>query len=82
MGVLEKLETLLTREFPLPDKVKLEDDDGIIGSVVSARFTGLQPRERINILWDYLDQHLAREEKRRVVMIIALTPEDAIAYST
>lgn len=81
MGVVEKVETLLKNSFPPPDTVRLEDDDGIIGTVVSERFVGMPTFDRITIIWDLLDDHLTRDERSRVVLIVASTPEEEIAYS-
>lgn len=81
MEVLEKVEALLKNAFPPPDKVSLEDDDGIIGTVISDRFVGMPMFDRITIIWDLLGQHLTRDERNRVVLIVASTPEEEIAYS-
>jgi hypothetical protein len=80
MDLLEKVKRLLIKEFPPPDKVELEDDDGIIGAVTSKQFEGLEAIDRINIIWDLLDKNLNREERRRVVTIVAVTPVEEIAH--
>ena len=81
MEILEKVNSILTGAFPPPDRVSLEDDDGIIGTVVSPRFEGMEMIDRINMIWDRLDQNLTPAERRRVVIIVAATPEEEIAYS-
>ena len=80
MELLEKVRALLLKEFPPPDKVELDDDNGIIGAVISRRFEGLESIDRINIIWDLLDKNLTRNERRRVVTIVAVTPIEEIAH--
>jgi hypothetical protein len=81
MDLVKKVETLL-RNSPLrPDDVNLDGSDGIIGWVVSKRFEGLESIDRMNMLWDILDAGLTKEERRRIVMIVAATPVEAIAHS-
>ncbi len=75
-----RLKVLLEREFPPPARIELEDDDGIIGAVITKRFIGLPSRARIDILWDYLDENLTAEEQRRIVTIVCLTPPEARAH--
>jgi hypothetical protein len=81
MDLVERLRAILTRYFPPPDRVSLEDDDGIIGSVVSSQFEDVEMMDRINMIWDRLDPVLTPEERRRVVLIVAATPEEEAAYS-
>jgi hypothetical protein len=57
--------------------VRLEDDDGISGFVVSPRFKGMSSLDRQKLIDDILDHApdpLNKEERRRVLMIAALTP--------
>lgn len=82
MAVTEKVESILKEIFPPPDKIDLEDDDGIIGTVTSERFVGMETIDRINLIWDTLRKGLTPEEKRRVVLIVAATPEEEIAYTS
>jgi stress-induced morphogen len=82
MELVEKVRDLLTTAFPPPSKIELEDDDGIIGTIVSSKFEGMESIDRINIIWDILDQNLTPDERRRVVIIVAATPADEIAYTS
>ena len=82
MEVVEKVRALLTSAFPPPDKLDLEDDDGIIGTLVSERFEGVPVRDRIDMIWDVLDKNLTPEERRRVVLIVAATPVEEIVYTS
>jgi acid stress-induced BolA-like protein IbaG/YrbA len=57
--------------------VRLEDDDGISGFVVSPHFKGMTSLDRQKLIDDILDHApdpLSKEERRRVLMIAALTP--------
>jgi hypothetical protein len=57
--------------------VRLEDDDGISGFVVSPRFKGMSSLNRQGLIDDILDNGpdpLSKEKRRRVLMIAALTP--------
>jgi stress-induced morphogen len=77
-GLLTRVETLLREAFPPPDQIlRLEDDDGIIGVVASGRFRGLEGIDRQNMIWDVLDARLTPEQRRRIVIIAAVTPEEA-----
>jgi hypothetical protein len=82
MGLVEKVDSILKEVFPPPDKIVLEDEDGIIGTVTSARFVGMDTIDRIHLIWDALAKGLTPEERRRVVLIVAATPEEEIAYTS
>ena len=76
MGLITEVTSILRTAFSPPDKIELEDDDGIVGSVVSSRFEGMEMIDRINLIWDLLDENLPREKRRRVILIVAATPEE------
>jgi hypothetical protein len=82
MGLVEKVEATLRGVFPPPDKIVLEDDDGIIGTVTSERFVGMEMIDRIHLIWDALKQGLTPDEQRRVVLIVAATPVEETAYTS
>ena len=81
MELVDEVEAVLSEAFPPPDKIELEMRDGIIGAVVSARFEGLESYDRMKMIWNILREKLPREKHRRVVMIVAATPDEEIAYS-
>jgi hypothetical protein len=81
MDLVEKIQALLTRAFPSPDKVRLDEDDGIYGTITSNRFEGMETIDRIHIIWDILDHGLTAEERRQILMVIPATPEEEIAYT-
>jgi hypothetical protein len=81
MDLVEKLRAILTAEFPPPATISLDDDDGIIGIVVSPRFKGMDAMDRVNLIWDLLGSRLTPEERRRVLTVVAATPEEEIFHS-
>ena len=80
MELVKKIEDVLRRTFPEPGHMRLEDNDGITGWVASACFRGLDFRDRANLIWDVLDKELSNDERRRIVTIVAVTPEEEIAH--
>jgi len=84
MEIVKKVEALLKEVFPPPDKIDLEDDDGngIIGSVTSERFVGMETIDRVHMIWDCLGKGLTPQERRRVVLIVAVTPFEEIAHTS
>ncbi len=75
-----KLEKLLTERFPPPAKVELEDHDGIVGVVTSTSFAKMQTIDRQNLIGDILATNLSREERRRVQVIVGVTPDEGTGY--
>jgi stress-induced morphogen len=79
MAVVQKLKKVLEERFPPPDKVELRDEDGIIGVVTSKRFRRMDSMERQDMIHDILATRLSDEERRQVVLIVAVTPEEEVA---
>lgn len=82
MAVVRKLKRILEERFPHPDKVELRDEDGIIGVVTSKRFRRMDTMQRQDYLHDLLATQLSREERRHVLVIVAVTPEEEIANAS
>jgi hypothetical protein len=82
MAVILKLKKILEESFPPPDKVNLRDEDGIIGVVTSKRFRRLDSMQRYDLIHDILTKNLTGAERKQVVIIVGVTPEEEIAYST
>jgi acid stress-induced BolA-like protein IbaG/YrbA len=61
--------------------VKLRDDDGIIGIITSKQFRRLDVMQRQDLIFDILGSHLSPEERRHVVLLVAVTPEEEAAYT-
>ena len=76
MDLARKAKKLLKQAFPPPSKVSIEDDKGLIGLVVSPSFRGLDSIDRQQLVWDALDEKLSPEERKRIVIVVAVTPEE------
>jgi hypothetical protein len=76
---LRRLKRILEEKFPPPDKLELRDEDGIIGVITSRRFRRLDTMQRQNLIHDILASGLTAEERRDVVLLVAVTPEEAAA---
>lgn len=79
MAVVRRLKKILQERFPPPDKVVLRDDDGVIGVVTSTHFYHLDTMQRQNLIHDILATHLSAEERRHILLIVAVTPEEEVA---
>jgi hypothetical protein len=78
MDIEEKIITAFSQDLT-PEYVRLEDDDGISGFVVSRQFKGVSALDRQGLIESALNnapEPLTRAERRRVLMIAALTPEE------
>jgi hypothetical protein len=67
------------REPLKAEYIRLEDEDGISGYIVSARFEGMSMLDRQELIDEAIrnaEEPLTAEEKRRVLMIAALTPRE------
>jgi acid stress-induced BolA-like protein IbaG/YrbA len=82
MVLLRKLKKILTEQFPPPDKVSLEEQDGVIGVIASARFKRMSSIDRQNLIGDLLAAHLTPAELRQVQVIVGVTPDEEAAYSS
>ena len=78
--LVRKLERTLTRKFPPPATVKLEDHDGIIGVITSTTFAGMETIDRQNLIGEIIDKHLNSTERRQVQVIVGVTPDEGTGY--
>ncbi len=78
--LLGKPEEVLIKQFPAPATVKLEDHDGIIGVITSAGFAGMETIDRQNLIGDVVETSLSAEERRRVQVIVGVTPDEGTGY--
>ena len=81
MAVRRKLKKLLKEQFPSPDNVEFRKGTPIVGIVTSKQFRRMDGMQRQDVIFDLLEKNLTKEEQREVLMIVAVTPEEAIAYS-
>ena len=79
-SLLRKLEKVLSQEFPPPATVKLQDHDGIIGVITSKNFAGMETIDRQNLIGEILAAHLKPQERHRVQIIVAVTPDEEVGY--
>ena len=79
MDVREKVVAALIQAFE-PAYVRVEDDDGISGFVVSRKFEGLTALDRQERIDEAqtVAPRLTKEERRRVLMIAGLTPSSTM----
>jgi hypothetical protein len=78
--LLRKLEKLLTKRFPAPARVKLEDLDGIIGVITSEEFVGVETIDRQDQIGKIVESTLSPEERRQVQVIVGVTPDEGTGY--
>jgi hypothetical protein len=76
VDLLAKARKLLKEAFPPPAKILVEENTGISGVVTSARFHGMDFRDRQELLWQALDKKLSPNERKHVSIILAFTPEE------
>lgn len=57
----------------------LEETPGgkIGGFIISPTFVGKSQIERQNMVWDYLDSHLDKEQILHIVSLVTVTPDEA-----
>ncbi|HQU45722.1 MAG TPA: hypothetical protein PK867_23110, partial [Pirellulales bacterium] len=74
------LKKVLAKRFPPPATVKLEDHDGIIGVVTSSGFRGMEALDRQKLIGEIISAQLTKEERQRVQVIVAVTPDEGTGY--
>lgn len=82
MDLVKKVRTALNRSFK-PAVLVIEDDDGVIGVVVSDRFRQVESIDRQTLIQDALRKAptpITLDEMRRVLAITPMTPEEYVAY--
>jgi hypothetical protein len=74
-----KLRRVLKEQFPPPDKVSLRGAERIVGVVTSRRFRRMDTMQRQDLIHDVLRTRLTPQERREVLLIVGVTPEEEIA---
>lgn len=72
----QKIESILRQRFQAPAQVIIQNDNGIMGTVTSEEFHGLETLDRLNLIWDVLTPCLSRAERREVSIIVPKTPQE------
>ena len=80
-GLAAKVDRVLRNAFPGLEVLDIQEDDGIIGVLLSGRFEALEAIDRQNMIWDALDQALEPDEKRQIQIIVAATPEEHVGHA-
>lgn len=83
MELVEKITQALAQAIDI-EHIKLEDDDGVIGYVVSSNFNGMEFVDRQMTIQRALRGGavpLSRAELRRIGAIAALTPDEFLVWS-
>jgi len=80
-AVLARVRRALRQKFPRPAGIKLNKEHGVYGVVVSSQFEGLESRERIDMIMDHLDEALTPQERKKVTVIFAMTPEEQALHA-
>jgi hypothetical protein len=76
MDIKDKIIKALLQELK-PEYIRLEDDDGISGFVVSRQFEDVSTLDRQGRIEEALSKaSLTQEDRRQVLMIAGLTPEE------
>ena len=82
MAIARKLKRVLEASFPPPDKVEIRNGDRVIGIVTSIRFRRMDTMKRQDLIHDILTSQLTKDEQKQVLLIVAVTPEEEIAYTS
>ena len=81
MALKEKIETLISDSASkiAEPEFDLEETSGgkVGGFIISATFVGKSQVERQNMLWDYLDDKLDKEQILHIVSLVTVTPDEA-----
>jgi hypothetical protein len=76
MDLKDKIINVLSQALQ-PEQVRLDDDDGISGFVVSRVFEGMSTLDRQGKIEELLQNaELTHEQRRRILLIAGLTPEE------
>ena len=80
---ITKLQSVLNDEFSSAQEIILEpspDGERVKGVIISAAFAGTDDADRQDQVWDILEDKLNQSEQRRVLSLIAYTPEEYRAF--
>ncbi len=78
-----KLKSILQAEFTSAQEILVEpapDGERVKGVIISESFAGMDDADRQDHVWDLLESKLKQTEQRRVLSLIAYTPEEYRAF--
>ena len=79
-SLVRKLEKVLTKRFPPPAEIQLEDSHGVIGVIRSTEFAGTESIDRQKLIGDIIATSLSPEERWQVQVIVGVTPDEGTGY--
>jgi acid stress-induced BolA-like protein IbaG/YrbA len=80
---IARLQSVLNEEFSSAQEIILEpapDGERVKGVIISESFAGTDDADRQDQVWDILEEKLSESEQRRVLSLIAYTPEEYRAF--
>jgi acid stress-induced BolA-like protein IbaG/YrbA len=80
---IARLKSVLGDKYPSAQEIILApapDGERVKGVIISAAFAGTDDADRQDQLWDILEDKLSQSEQRRVLSLIAYTPEEYRAF--
>lgn len=78
--IARTLKTVLSEEFPPPDRIRLIVEGGIIGMVTSSRFQGLDSLDRVDLIQKILNKSFTPLERQQIQIVVGVTPDEATFY--
>lgn len=78
-----KLKGILQAEFSTAQDILVEaapDGERVKGLIIAESFAGMDDADRQDHVWDLLESKLSQTEQRRVLSLIAYTPEEYRAF--
>lgn len=78
-----KLKDILQAEFSTAQDILVEaapDGERVKGLIIAESFAGMDDADRQDHVWDLLESKLSQTEQRRVLSLIAYTPEEYRAF--
>ena len=78
-----KLKGVLQEKFLSAQQIIVEpatDGERVKGLIISGEFAGVDDADRQDQVWDVLESKLSQTEQRRVLSLIAYTPEEYRAF--
>ena len=82
-NIQEKVKKALLKTFS-ENELRLEavEDDKVMGFIVSNKFSNLDDETRQDMIWELLGKYLNLQELTRIIILITLTQEEEMAYSS
>jgi acid stress-induced BolA-like protein IbaG/YrbA len=79
---LKEKVTEALRQSLQPEQIRLEDDDGIFGFVISERFRGVSALDRQALVYDALRKSPVKLSKAELRRVLGIAPLTAIEFES